>query len=147
MAPNAEQPNGKETDTSNEEGQTNDSVTSEIRLCEHCCNRYEESKTTKKVEEIVKTVSLEQYQEKVDEHAKKYKTVVEENENLRIGMHEILEKLREYDGEVQSTLWRVFSPIFALLTILSVATSVISNQFTKTRKPTFSFLEIYKLMR
>lgn len=28
-----------------------------------------------------------------------YSNVVEENENLRIGMHEILAKLRDYDGE------------------------------------------------
>lgn len=29
-----------------------------------------------------------------------YKKVVEENENLRIGMHEILQKIREYDGKL-----------------------------------------------
>lgn len=29
-----------------------------------------------------------------------YKVVIEENENLRIGMHEILLKIREYDGKL-----------------------------------------------
>ncbi|XP_062542692.1 centrosomal protein Cep290 [Armigeres subalbatus] len=38
------------------------------------------------------------YDERFEELEKKYATVVEENENLRIGMHEILQKLREYDA-------------------------------------------------
>nr|XP_029732494.1 centrosomal protein cep290 [Aedes albopictus] len=36
--------------------------------------------------------------EQIEELEKKYAIVVEENENLRIGMHEILQKLREYDA-------------------------------------------------
>ncbi|XP_035787011.1 centrosomal protein cep290-like [Anopheles albimanus] len=35
---------------------------------------------------------------RIVELEKQYATVVEENENLRIGMHEILQKLREYDA-------------------------------------------------
>lgn len=36
----------------------------------------------------------------------KYAMVVEENENLLLGMHAILEKLRNYDGELYCTLER-----------------------------------------
>ncbi|XP_053672413.1 centrosomal protein cep290 [Anopheles nili] len=36
--------------------------------------------------------------QRINELEKQYVTVMEENENLRVGMHEILEKLREYDA-------------------------------------------------
>ncbi|EAT42669.1 AAEL005809-PA, partial [Aedes aegypti] len=42
--------------------------------------------------------AVDGYAEKIEELEKKYAVVVEENENLRIGMHEILQKLREYDA-------------------------------------------------
>jgi centrosomal protein CEP290 len=44
-------------------------------------------------------INLVEHEKKMKEKSEKYKIVVDENENLRIGMHEILEKLREYDGK------------------------------------------------
>ncbi|XP_055530265.1 centrosomal protein cep290 [Wyeomyia smithii] len=38
------------------------------------------------------------YDQQIVELERKYAAVVEENENLRIGMHEILQKVREYDA-------------------------------------------------
>ncbi|XP_059612733.1 centrosomal protein cep290 [Phlebotomus argentipes] len=52
--------------------------TPESNICSSCVRRGSKTKD-----------------EKLEEN---YKTVVEENENLRIGMHEILHKLRDYDA-------------------------------------------------
>lgn len=42
--------------------------------------------------------SENEFKSKIDEIEARYEIVIEENENLRIGMHEILEQLRNYDG-------------------------------------------------
>lgn len=41
---------------------------------------------------------MNNYQARINEMELKYENVVEENECLRLGMHQILEKLREYSG-------------------------------------------------
>lgn len=40
-----------------------------------------------------------EYKIQIEEIESRYAIVIDENENLRIGMHEILEQLRNYDGE------------------------------------------------
>lgn len=40
-----------------------------------------------------------EYRIQIEEIESRYAIVIDENENLRIGMHEILEQLRNYDGE------------------------------------------------
>ena len=57
-------------------------------LCENCVSKFKVS-SDENIELIKKIAKLE-----VD-----YKSVAEENENLRIGLNEILEKLRDYEGK------------------------------------------------
>lgn len=57
-------------------------------LCDNCVTKFKVS-SSENVELIKKIAKLE-----ID-----YKSVAEENENLRVGLNEILEKLRDYEGE------------------------------------------------
>lgn len=45
--------------------------------------------------------NLAELSSQILEWESKYAVVVEENENLLLGMHNILEKLRNYDGEYE----------------------------------------------
>lgn len=61
----------------------------EQKLCEKCLR-----KISSKAKEVQKTVETENYK-KLRES---YDRIMEENENLRLGMHEILQQLRECDA-------------------------------------------------
>ena len=50
----------------------------------------------------VQSLNINEDNSKITEIETKYSSVIEENENLRIGMHEILQKLREYDATSNS---------------------------------------------
>lgn len=43
-----------------------------------------------------------EYVTQIAEIESRYAIVIEENENLRVGMHEILEQLRNYDGKIEA---------------------------------------------
>lgn len=58
-------------------------------LCDNCVTKFKVS-SDENIELIKKIAKLE-----ID-----YKSVTEENDNLRIGLNEILEKLRDYEGEL-----------------------------------------------
>lgn len=57
-------------------------------LCNNCVNKFKVS-SSENIELIKKIAKLE-----ID-----HQSITEENENLRIGLNEILEKLRDYEGE------------------------------------------------
>ena len=61
-------------------------------LCDNCVSKFKVS-SDENVELIKKIAKLE-----ID-----HKSVTEENENLRVGLNEILEKLRDYEGECCGT--------------------------------------------
>lgn len=46
------------------------------------------------------SLNATEYKIQIEEIESRYAIVIDENENLRIGMHEILEQLRNYDGEL-----------------------------------------------
>ncbi|XP_055627990.1 centrosomal protein cep290 isoform X2 [Toxorhynchites rutilus septentrionalis] len=118
-----EQPEQQAVEAVEELGQVSDdledSKISHIKFCEKCMTQYNVHDSKKhckaciyrrsfnycdgciqklKVNFGLDEVNTKQNSENIKQLEEKYVAVVEENENLRIGMHEILEKLRDYDA-------------------------------------------------
>lgn len=69
----------------------------EIQLCENCQSQYSMLESIKFCRGCIAKQNMELVR-KIHKLEMDHKSVVEENDNLRLGMQEILEKLRDYEG-------------------------------------------------
>ncbi|XP_055606645.1 centrosomal protein cep290 [Uranotaenia lowii] len=102
-----------------EEQTTNLNEGLNVKFCEHCMKQYNTQDSAKYCKACIFRQNFNycdscvnklkmnftdngmvkgKEDEKMEKLEKKYATVLEENENLRMGMHEILQKLRDYDA-------------------------------------------------
>lgn len=98
-----------------------DDAGGDIRFCENCLKQYNVDRPcnvceSRKSSNICGGCAIQlnlpesarntgnRFKMELDELESRYEIVVEENENLRIGMHEILKKLRDYDGKYTDKL-------------------------------------------
>lgn len=74
-----------------------------------------------------------EYKIQIEEIESRYAIVIDENENLRIGMHEILEQLRNYDGEYNICDLRYFMLIRELEHFLAESDHIVIETSTLER--------------
>uniref|UniRef100_A0A182P6A9 Uncharacterized protein n=1 Tax=Anopheles epiroticus TaxID=199890 RepID=A0A182P6A9_9DIPT len=69
-----------------------------FNYCDKCVGQLQMNFGEDRVNGASRSADADENYHRIVELEKQYNTVIEENENLRDGMHDILEKLREYDA-------------------------------------------------